>query len=263
MIRFACPNRRQNVETSRHIKTAFPVASYIPQFDGLRALSILAVFLAHSEYLRALPHASFLEYGRLGVDLFFVLSGFLITGILLDSKESAHYLRNFYARRALRIWPLYYFVLTAVFVIGYLFMPLRRSEATRIWPYFYLYIQNLNLQLPAPFGLQPTWSLAIEEQFYVTWPLLVGFLRERTLMRALSGFVILSVVLRIIGYDTGASLKFIHNFTLCRFDAIAFGGIAAIWLRPAPIMTRLIVACRCGRVISVPCWRWALRERQG
>src|SRR5215467_12897780 len=96
-------------------QTAFPIPPYIPQFDGIRAVSILAVFVAHSEFMRALPHASFLEYGRVGVDLFFVLSGFLITGILLDSKSSPNYFRNFYARRALRIWPLYYLLLALIF----------------------------------------------------------------------------------------------------------------------------------------------------
>src|SRR6266550_2989145 len=97
---------RESVEGSSS-NTAFPVAPYIPQFDGLRGVSILAVFAAHSEFLRALPHAHFLEYGRVGVDLFFVLSGFLITGILIDTRASPHYFRNFYARRALRIWPSY------------------------------------------------------------------------------------------------------------------------------------------------------------
>jgi peptidoglycan/LPS O-acetylase OafA/YrhL len=83
--------------------TAFPVAAYIPQFDGLRGLSILAVIFAHSGFLRALPHASFLEYGRVGVELFFVLSGFLITGIFLDTRTSTHYFRNFYARKEMQI----------------------------------------------------------------------------------------------------------------------------------------------------------------
>ncbi len=90
---------------------------YIPQFDGLRAVAILGVLFAHTEYLQSVPHLGFFKYGRAGVDLFFVLSGFLITGILLDTKGSSHYFRNFYARRALRIWPLYFATLFVVFVV--------------------------------------------------------------------------------------------------------------------------------------------------
>ena len=212
-------------------QTAFPIDSYIPQFDGVRGLSILAVFVAHSEFVRALPHAGFLEYGRLGVDLFFVLSGFLITGILLDSRENPQYFRNFYARRVLRIWPLYYVLLMAIFVILPLFVSSMRATARHTWPFFVLYIQNLFVHLPTPFGLEPTWSLAIEEQFYITWPLLVAFLRKRTLALVLLCVVAMSLSLRIIGYESGASLKFIHNFTACRLDAIAFGSLSAIWLR--------------------------------
>jgi|SRR5215467_11307332 len=212
-------------------QTAFPIPPYIPQFDGIRAVSILAVFVAHSEFMRALPHASFLEYGRVGVDLFFVLSGFLITGILLDSKSSPNYFRNFYARRALRIWPLYYLLLALIFLVLPAFNSSMRSAAHLIWPYFSVYVQNLFIHLPTPFGLEPTWSLAIEEQFYISWPVLVALLRKRDLAILLSCLIGLSFSLRIVGYEHGASLKFIHNFTLCRLDAISFGSLSAIWLR--------------------------------
>ncbi len=220
----------ENVETHR-LQTAFPVSSYIPQFDGLRGLSILAVFLAHSEFLKALPYAGFLEYGRLGVDLFFVLSGFLITGILLDSRQAPGYFRNFYARRALRIWPLYYIVLILIRVLAPKISDSLASQTAHVWPYFFLYVQNLFPRLPMPFGLEPTWSLAVEEQFYITWPVFLRVLRARTLTMLLGSFVLLSLVCRIISYERGAPLKVIHNFTLCRLDGLAFGGLAAIWLR--------------------------------
>jgi peptidoglycan/LPS O-acetylase OafA/YrhL len=211
--------------------TAFPVAPYIPQFDGLRGVSILGVFAAHSEFLSALPYTHFLEYGRVGVDLFFVLSGFLITGILIDAKASPHYFRNFYARRALRIWPLYYLILTFLFLVTTRSESFIGEQTAHVWPYFYLYLQNLRLHLPIPYGLQPTWSLAIEEQFYLTWPLLVLLLRKRSLAIILVCASLFSLTLRIFGFEHGASLKFVHNFTLCRLDAIAFGCLAAIWLR--------------------------------
>ena len=116
--------------------TSFLVPGYIPQFDGLRGLAILSVLIGHSGFLEALPHAGMLEYTRFGVDLFFVLSGFLITGILTDSKGSQHYFRNFYARRALRIWPLYYLVLFVAFVVVPLFEPAMRPTAAGVWPVF-------------------------------------------------------------------------------------------------------------------------------
>ena len=211
--------------------TAFPVPAYIPQFDGLRGVSILAVFVAHSEFLRALPHAHFLEYGRVGVDLFFLLSGFLITGILVDTRSAPHYFRNFYARRALRIWPLYYIILTLIFYVTAQPENSIGQQAGHVWPFFYLYLQNLRFHLPIPYGLEPTWSLAIEEQFYLTWPLLVLLLKKRSLTITLMCASLLSLTLRIIGFEHGASLKFIHNFTLCRLDAISLGSPAAIWLR--------------------------------
>src|ERR1700733_7570196 len=92
-----------------------PIPKHIPQLDGLRGIAILIVLLAHLDYLQGVAFARVLQYGRTGVDLFFVLSGFLITGILLDTKEFPGYFKNFYARRALRIWPIYYAMLILFF----------------------------------------------------------------------------------------------------------------------------------------------------
>src|SRR5467141_2930840 len=148
------------------VATSVIVPGYIPQFDGLRGLAILSVLIGHSGFLEALPHAGMLEYTRFGVDLFFVLSGFLITGILTDSKGSRHYFRNFYLRRALRIWPLYYLVLFVAFVVVPAFAPWMRSTAARIWPAFVFYVQNIVFMHSKTyhFALGATWSLAVEEQ---------------------------------------------------------------------------------------------------
>src|SRR5260370_24170598 len=137
------------------ISTSFFVPGYIPQFDGLRGVAILLVLIGHSGFLEALSHAGKLEYARFGVDLFFVLSGFLITGILTDSKGSPHFFRNFYARRVLRIWPLYYAVLFAAFVIVPLFAPSMRSTATGIWPAFVFYVQIIG------FANRPSFPLSL------------------------------------------------------------------------------------------------------
>lgn len=221
----------------RVIEKARPAASffkpgYIPQFDGLRGVAILLVLIGHSGFLEALPHLGSLEYTRFGVDLFFVLSGFLITGILLDAKGSEHYFRNFYARRALRIWPLYYIILFLAFVVTPLLAPSTRPEAG-VWPAFVFYVQNIALVHRAtyPFGLGATWSLAVEEQFYLTWPLLVFLLKRRALALVSVSFVFVSLSLRLAGYSHDAPSGFIHQFTLSRLDAIALGSLAALWLR--------------------------------
>jgi peptidoglycan/LPS O-acetylase OafA/YrhL len=213
--------------------TSFFVPGYIPQFDGLRGLAILLVLIGHSGFLEALPHAGMLEYTRFGVDLFFVLSGFLITGILTDSKGSQHYFRNFYARRALRIWPLYYLVLFVAFVVAPLFAPSMRPTAVSVWPAFVFYVQNIVLahRTAYPFGLGATWSLAVEEQFYLTWPVLVFLLKKRTLAIVSVLLAIMSLSLRLYFHFHGAPLGFVHFFTLSRLDAIAFGSMAALWLR--------------------------------
>ena len=170
------------MERTRINKASFFVPGYIPQFDCLRGVAVLMVLISHSGFLELLPHAGMLKYPGYGaLDSYFVLSGFLITGILLDSKGSEHYFRNFYVRRAVRIWPLYYLVLFLVFVIEPLFMPATRPTVASIWPAFTFYVQNLIYHGAYPFGLAATWSLAVEEQFYITWPLLVFFLKKRTL----------------------------------------------------------------------------------
>jgi peptidoglycan/LPS O-acetylase OafA/YrhL len=220
------------------VETSFFVPRYIPQFDGLRGLAILLVLIGHSGFLEAMPHAGMFEYTRFGVDLFFVLSGFLITGILLDSKESPHYFRNFYARRVLRIWPLYYLVLFLAFVVAPLFQPAMRPTAARDWSAFAFYVQNIVFahRNTYPFGLGATWSLAVEEQFYLTWPLLIFLLKKRTLAIVSATLPVVSLSLRLAFHFHGAPLGFIHFFTLSRLDAIALGSLSAMWLR-APSCT--------------------------
>jgi len=215
------------------ITTPFLTPGYIPQFDGLRAFAILLVLIAHSGFLEDLPHLGGLELARLGVDLFFVLSGFLITGILLDSKGSRHYFRNFYLRRALRIWPLYYLVLFVAFVVVPAFAPSMRSTAARIWPAFVFYVQNIVFMHSKTyhFALGATWSLAVEEQFYLTWPLLVFLFRKRTLAIISGSLILVSLASRLIGYSHGAPFGFLYLFTLSRLDSIACGSLAALWLR--------------------------------
>ena len=148
----------------------------IPQLDAVRGIAVLVVMLHNSG---AFPRL--FAHGWMGVDLFFVLSGFLISGILLDTKQSESYFNNFYIRRCLRIWPLYYSALVFMFVL----VPfLRPSEASAIfasrsspWWAFPLFLQNF--LVPSPTGatglLGVTWSLAVEEQFYLVWPWVIRY----------------------------------------------------------------------------------------
>lgn len=220
------------MESTRISKASFFVPGYIPQFDGLRGVAVLMVLITHSGFLELLPHAGMLKYAGYSVlDSYFVLSGFLITGILLDSKGSEHYFRNFYARRAVRIWPLYYLVLFLVFVVEPLFVPVMRPTVASTWPAFAFYVQNLIYHGAYPFGLDPTWSLAVEEQFYITWPLLIFFLKKRTVTILLFSLFVVSLSLRLAFYFQGAESGFVHQYTFTRLDGITFGSLAALWLR--------------------------------
>ena len=171
----------------------------------------------------------FATLGQTGVDLFFVLSGFLITRILLASKDSAHFFRNFYARRTLRIFPLYYISLLAIFVVLPSFnlipqVPFKRN----VW--FWIYLQNIpmtfNLSLDSglpKFGPPHFWSLAIEEQFYLVWPFLVARLSRRHLLAVTGAMVLIALSSRLILIDYA-----IFYFSLARLDGLAIGAAIAL-----------------------------------
>lgn len=204
--------------------------AHIPQLDSLRALAIFPVLLAHSwPDFKLLPFASLGPAGWIGVDLFFVLSGFLITGILLDAKGGPHYFRNFYARRGLRIWPLYFLVLTYVFLLlPYLPLPQDRQSVQGFSPWYYLlYLQNFKYATGGPFPLAVTWSLAVEEHFYLLWPLIVGFARREHLARFLIALIAFITIFRFL------FLPHFGNTTasFLRFDEMAWGALLACWTR--------------------------------
>src|SRR4051794_3114804 len=160
----------------------------IPELDGIRGIAILMVLVCHaSSWMASDRWRMFLQNGRVGVDLFFVLSGFLITGILLDTRHDKNRTRNFYVRRGLRIWPLY-FVFLAVALIAFRKM---LPAQPNIWVYV-LFIQNfLYLREAGPF-LEPTWSLAVEEQFYMVWPWLAFRLSRATIFKVCCAVLVVS-----------------------------------------------------------------------
>ncbi len=216
---------------------------HLPALDGLRGLAVLMVMVHHlfltKVYVTPGRLEQFVHTGWIGVDLFFVLSGFLITGILIDAKSTKNRYRNFYMRRVLRIFPLYYGVLflfliaipTASTFINTPLLKQLTAEVSDVIPIqwrLWLYLQN--------FGGQWTifnhfWSLAVEEHFYLLWPWVVFTFSQRTLLRICWAVIGVAFASRLawITYDIPIGSAYI--FTLCRFDALAIGGMTAIYGR--------------------------------
>lgn len=236
--------------------TAAPdIHGHLPALDGLRGVAILMVLLHHFNILHpagAVERAviNLLDLGKHGVDLFFVLSGFLITGILIDTRGRPGYLVSFFSRRILRIVPLYYLVLTFLLVVwpwilardsATLPSAMRWSAESADGAWYYLFGSNILFATREAFGLQGldvTWSLAIEEQFYLLWAVLVGFLRGRALLVACALFVAAGPIFRaMIGFSGGSWLD-AYLLTPGRLDAMALGGLLAGLYRAPEIVSR-------------------------
>ena len=234
-------------------------AARLPALDGIRGLAILFVALFHFTALvgpetdRWLDEA-FLKLtsaGWAGVDLFFVLSGFLITGILCNAKDVArNYFRNFYARRTLRIFPAYYGFLALLALVLPLVQPMEdiATEAVRdrlLW--YSTYLTNVNLGgdplYHGDFFLTShLWSLAAEEQFYLVWPAAVLLFGRRSLM-AICVIVIIAALGVRIGLDAADAGRYIaHRITPARMDTLAVGALIALAVRDRRDLDRLRVA---------------------
>jgi peptidoglycan/LPS O-acetylase OafA/YrhL len=177
------------------------------------------------------------NYGVWGVDLFFVLSGFLITGLLHDSKGGNLYFRNFYVRRTLRIFPLYYGVLAILFLVLPALpapYPAGLAESAHHQAWLWLYSSNVYLAIHRTWALPYVghfWSLAVEEQFYLVWPLVVLSFARRSLLRVCVVVTILALALRIALSFAGAGEMALLVLTPCRFDALCVGGFLALAVR--------------------------------
>jgi peptidoglycan/LPS O-acetylase OafA/YrhL len=209
---------------------------HIDSLDGLRGLAILLVFLYH--YLpRNLhnPLSWLASVGWTGVDLFFVLSGFLITGILYDTRGASNFFGAFYARRALRLFPLYFVA------VGIVLSAAALSHASMSWKAVPFYIYGANLMLAFKDGVPNFspyfsclhfWSLALEEQFYSLWPLIVFFVfRRRTLMQICGGGILGALLLRIVVTHFKASPWIPYTELPMRMDSLLAGGLLALGLR--------------------------------
>ena len=252
------------LETTREVVS--PAASpaskepRILELDGIRGLAALVVVLFH--YTIIGPGASFhtmLYWGRAvfrlgwsGVDLFFVLSGFLIGGILLDSRNSPRYFRTFYARRSFRILPLY-FVWLALYPLAVAAYsrwgnpPLPESPQMYLrWSSYWVFLQTLTFLFPIPYRtlayywLGPTWSLALEEQFYLVVAPLVRILSTRRLLVVLFGSLIVCPVLRLFLYFDSLHAHWVIPATLTRADSFAAGILAAVGWKTATVRAWLV-----------------------
>jgi len=203
---------------------------------------------ARSHVQRAVVKAA--SYGVLGVDLFFVLSGFLITGLLLEAKGQPHYFRNFYARRTLRIFPLYYFVLAVLFiVVPAVATPSPLLEVARqrqVW--LWTYTSNFYIAATSSWAsltyVSHFWSLAIEEHFYLVWPLVVWLFRRPVLERICVGILVAGLALRIGLVLGGVSELSVSVLTPCRIDTLAVGALLAILIRRPDAGARLLDLAR-------------------
>lgn len=204
--------------------------AHYPALDGLRGVAILLVLFLHN-----FGFMNYFFFGWLGVDLFFVLSGFLITEILLNSLGQPGYLRNFYIRRVLRIFPLFYLALVLFLLVlpaaGGLGLETSYYTGNQFW--FWTYLQNWLFIFREPFGdkiLLHTWSLAVEEQFYLVWPLLIlVFQTPRRLLVVMLAILLLVAFSRFLVWTYKVEdLAYSSLYTFTRIDGLCIGSMVAI-----------------------------------
>lgn len=212
------------------MKPSYPPQPYYPALDGLRGLAILLVVFYHN-----FGFINYFFFGWLGVDLFFVLSGYLITDILMRARERKQGLFHFYIRRILRIFPLYYLTLLLFLVIlpGFTIFqpPLQYYTNNQAW--LWAYLQNW-LFIIKPSGdihiLHHLWSLAVEEQFYILWPLTIFIIRKPKYLLAFIIILLITVlVLRcLVWINKYEDLAYFNLYTFSRIDGICIGCMVAL-----------------------------------
>lgn len=272
---------RGSAESSRPMReaiVAFASGPHAPidwrgkvvELEGLRGIAILMVTIHHfwPEGGGLLGEwAAVAHLGWVGVDLFFVISGFLIGGILLDTRHDERYFRNFYARRVLRIFPLYYALVLALFIavplaqtvlhdVQYRDTEFLRESGSPVW--YLLFAGNIRESItgtePA-YLLAPLWSISIEEQFYLLCPLLVRWLDVATLRRVLIGFMVLSPLFRLAmlaAFPDNERIQYLS--TIARLDNLSAGVWLAILARSGVALSSrglsiLLAALTCTAIV--------------
>jgi len=218
--------------------------AHIPALDGLRGVAILLVIPHNADIFSnsapwLWPVALLAHAGWIGVQLFFVLSGFLITRNLLASRGHPHYLRSFYARRALRIFPLYFVTLFFGLVLLPQLMIYSPGELASHQHQVWLWTFTSNWA--QPFGADVSgfshfWSLALEEQFYLVWPFVVLLATGARLLWICVALVLVALLSRAFMQAEGVKPEMIYMFTFCRMDALAMGAAMAVVSQSAPAM---------------------------
>lgn len=248
---FLICNRVKMGMNSMEKEVCFTAGKHIPALDGIRGVAVLLVVVYHYAgcIIQCSPDSPLLYLrGMLGVtwsgvDLFFVLSGFLITGILVDNIKAKNYYSVFYFRRACRIFPLYFLIITGFALavrmglpdkypqLGWLF-----DDPMPIWSYL-LFVQNISMADAGFFGanwLAMLWSLSVEEQFYLVFPFIVGSVSRRTLVCIMGAFIIISPILRgVAGFGAITLMP-------CRADTLMVGALIAVAVRNKPLFDTLV-----------------------
>lgn len=229
-LRGTRPSERSRRPPEKRKPSAAAPADRIPALDGMRGLALICIVAYHTVIMCSPQHVAWywlVQWGPATLDIFFVLSGYLITGILLRSRGGPAYYSRFLLRRALRIFPAYYLVLLLVFgLLPFISHDFRVSGTAADLPWYLFYLQNVKISLeglPAwPFAGH-LWSMAVEEQFYLTWPFVVAMLSRAALQR-------LCLVLLVAGMSAKWYLTVIadaqlmaHTATFSRMGAIAAG----------------------------------------
>ncbi len=220
--------------------------------DGLRGVAILAIILTHSfaqggdsSFAHLLTTVA--NTAWVGVTLFFCLSGFLISGILIDMKGTRNWYMHFFIRRSLRIFPLYFmFVALCLFIL-----PQWDWAASHLPHYgavtqicYWVYLGNMTEFVtglkPENTPLSPLWSLSVEEQIYLIWPIIVALTPRRNLDKAFIAFFAFSAIWKIGAYVLAKSVQLRYGWTFSCMDAFAAGGLVAVWSRDVDKMRRVM-----------------------
>lgn len=214
---------------------------HLPALDGVRGIAVLIVIIhnsswiiGESEHFLLKLTSAIIATGWIGVQLFFALSGFLITGILLDTRHRRRYFSSFYLRRTLRIFPAYYALIAlTVFVAPLVASSSAWSDAVsgHHWSYW-LYLSNWFVPFTGGIrALSHVWSLAVEEQFYLLWPLIVWLLPRRSLINLCVAVVVCTPLIRLGLRESGMPPITAYEFTIARWDALAAGALLAVMVR--------------------------------
>lgn len=233
----------------------------VKTLDGLRGIAILLVLIFHFSLKESDGFTSdcfryFTLHGAFGVDLFFVLSGFLISCSLIDSKTKKHFFLNFYIRRVLRVSPIYYVYLFLCFFIFPGMLDIS-PYVNKWWLSLVTYTSNFTDLFTRDFitpNISILWSLAVEEQFYLVWPIFVFLLGLRGFKRLCLVLILIAFLSRTLMLLTGWSYQQIYVTTFCRMDSLAFGAYFAAMTKEKNYNSEITTMFARKSLISLGCF---------